>query len=43
VVVKPAMAGGQDGVHFCHSVTDVERAFEKELDKRNVNGEWNDR
>lgn len=42
IIVKPAMSGGTDGVFWCHSAEDVERAFAAECGKVNVNGELND-
>merc|ERR1719326_2737352 len=43
IIVKPAMSGGTDGVHWCHSEEDVRRAHEAECGKLNVNGVVNDR
>lgn len=42
IIVKPAMSGGTDGVYWCHSPADVEKAFKEECGKMNVNGNLND-
>eukprot|EP00392_Amoebophrya_sp_AT5.2_P006006 g6016.t1 len=43
IIVKPAASGGSDGVYWCHSGEDVKNAFDKELEKVNVNGVRNEK